>query len=66
MSKGQPIETAPRVGTVVDLWYRGERIADYRWIQLSENNGFFECVESGNTCVRHATPWMSLPEPPND
>jgi hypothetical protein len=66
MSKWQPIETAPRDGTVVDLWYRGERITDYRWVQLSETNGFFECVESGYTCVRDATHWQLPPELPND
>lgn len=66
MSKWQPIETAPRDGTVVDLWYRGERITDYRWVQISKTNGFFECAESGYTCVRDATNWMSIPEPPNE
>lgn len=62
----QPIETAPKDGTVVDLYRQSysERLCNYKWIQLSPSNGFFECVESGYTCVRDATHWMPLPEPP--
>lgn len=63
----QPIETAPRDGTIVDLWrpnYGGERLCAYRWEQLSEGNGFFSPVGSGYCVVRDATHWMPLPEPP--
>ena len=31
MSEWQPIETAPRDGTVIDLWAEGFRFADCMW-----------------------------------
>lgn len=45
MSAWLPIETAPRDGTVIDLWVNGERFADCKW-------GFPEhcCGEAGQYC----------------
>jgi hypothetical protein len=28
---GRPIATAPKDGTIIDLWYDGDRVADARW-----------------------------------
>jgi hypothetical protein len=73
MSEWQPIETAPKDGTNIDLWAK-------RW--RSDNDGFFyrrfpECYWSNGDSMtnRHAnwvhleegwypTHWMPEPEPP--
>lgn len=57
----QPIESAPKDGTVVDLWVDGGREADCRW-----RGGAWVTVEDG--CVwsvaSDPTHWMPLPQPP--
>ena len=66
MSEWQPIETAPKDGTVVDLWnYKlNMRCADCfmydgEWSYLNDH---FETVSiKGNDMFSH---WMPLPEPP--
>ena len=63
----QPIETAPKDDTPVDLWRPscgGERLANMRRIELSPGNVFYAAIESGYNCVRDATHWMPQPSPP--
>lgn len=65
-------ERLPEPGVPVDIWVPDEqhsRLADY--ILRSnyagvEGNSFFEPLGSGRSCVRNATHWMPLPEPPQD
>lgn len=64
MSEWQPIETAPKDGQVIDLWRGGKRIVEYKWVQLTPDNGFFEPYGAGICVVRDATHWMPLPDPP--
>jgi len=69
MSDWRPIKTAPNDGTMVDLYVasRKERLTNYC---LTANNKmtdwFYEPVYGGRTCVRDATHWMPLPEPPKE
>lgn len=67
MSEWQPIETAPKDGTIVDLWCGrdGERLVNYRRTDLGNGNVFYEPVVIGRTCVRTATYWMPQPTPPD-
>lgn len=70
----QPIETAPKDDTLVDLWrpwihsngrvYGGERCTDMRRVELAPDNIFYSPDYSGPSCVRDATHWMLAPEPP--
>ena len=68
----RPIETAPQNGTPVDIWRPGrvgrvgERCPNMRRVDLGGGNVFYEPVESGPTCVRNATHWAALPDPPVD
>lgn len=67
MSEWQPIETAPKDGTTIDLWLQaGERIADARW---NRDAWRFWCQDEFESMdwikiVGRATHWMPLPEPP--
>lgn len=64
--KWQPIETAPKDGTPIDVW-RGVwkcRACNVRYVELSKDNTFFESVESGPMCIRDATYWMPSPPAP--
>lgn len=61
----QPIETAPRDGTVVDLWMTannknsGYRVTDCWWSTLCE------CwISPGGDFSPLASHWMPLPAPP--
>lgn len=58
----QPIESAPKDGTIIDLWARGltgmRRVAD-----CQVRNGEWYC-RAHFDIVRHATHWMPLPDPP--
>lgn len=72
MSEWQPIETAPKDGTVIDLWavdrcancfwYEQEDPEDWRyseWRQL-----YSEAPHSSFPLGLEPTHWMPLPEPP--
>ena len=62
----QPIETAPKDGTPVDLWRGGERLTNMRRVEIAPDNVFYEPAESGYSCVRDATHWAPLPSAPKD
>ena len=67
MTDWQPIETAPRDGTVIDLWFAGEwnrRMPDAYWSQhvrawLPEGRG---CSYLDSPIITH---WRPLPPPPS-
>ena len=66
MSEWQPIETAPRDGTVIDLWFAGEwnrRMPDSCWSEalkawLVDGRG---CSYLDSPIITH---WMPLPQSP--
>lgn len=61
----QPIETAPKDGTQIDLWSPEHgRLADYFRVNWAKGNIFYDPVHSGVTCVRDATHWMPPPAKP--
>lgn len=68
----QPIETAPKDGTEIDLWTAcGERVVSARWKTdgYLAGNWVFWCMDgSGPTELERvhctATHWMPLPKPP--
>jgi hypothetical protein len=65
----QPIETAPKDGTPVDIWERGfygQRLTNMRRCDLGNNNIFYEAIISGPACVRDVTHWMPIPNPPTN
>ena len=68
----EPIETAPRDGTVIDLWFAGRwncRMADYRWISFysgcwhKDGGGTFNDNSGTLGIITH---WRPLPAPPED
>jgi hypothetical protein len=69
VSEWQPIETAPRDGTNMDVWCPedteegGYRVADAYWstpLQKWQKVG----AANGVTWAHEPTRWMPLPEPP--
>jgi hypothetical protein len=74
MSEWQPIETAPKDGTFVDLWFPengshivSRRIASCRWKEdLPGGPAWFAQSGGGGWNMgRKATHWMPLPSPPS-
>jgi hypothetical protein len=77
MTEWQPIETAPKDGTIIDLWAEGQRHTDCEWGQLDweisywgwpkDSVGWCEWSErySCNGHVGNATHWMPIPKAPN-
>ena len=80
MTEWREISTAPKDGTVVDLWAQlngGERVTDAYWGQRSadkaqrEHFGFEEfgwCRDADDSWVypvTFPTHWMPLPSPPS-
>lgn len=69
MSDWKPIETAPKDGTIVDLWTRiGERWTDCHW-NVDKGDWLRWGLDSwgGNGWQRIVDPlthWMPLPPPP--
>lgn len=66
MSEWQPIETAPKDGTVVLVWGTHNRCPGNprhpypaRW-----SNGWW--LAEGNAGIDYGTHWMPLPEPPKE
>lgn len=73
MDSWQPIETAPKDGTVIDLWdgHYGVRVTNARWDHHYWLNGVPQGEKSwgrddrdGPFCAK-PTHWMPLPTPPN-
>jgi hypothetical protein len=66
MREWMPIETAPKDERAVDLWQSSfnRRLTNMSRVELTENNVFYAPVENGPSCVRDASHWMPLPEPP--
>lgn len=68
MAKWQPIETAPKDGTLILIYEKGGRIQVAKW--LLDGPGYCWCVQltqvlSGDTYpTTDVTHWMPLPEPP--
>lgn len=57
----------PKNKQIVDIWRDGERLCNYEIFKDykgQKGNTFFEPIEFGVCCVRNATHWMPLPEPP--
>ena len=74
-TRWQPIETAPKDGTVVDLWARREqtdkyeRLADCHWCGMTdwlgnEYDGWDGLSPGLRRTYDNPTHWMPLPEPP--
>lgn len=61
----QPIETAPE-NIPIDVWRSEwrERVCNVVKIDRGNGNVFFAGTTSGPTCIRDASHWMPLPEPP--
>jgi hypothetical protein len=66
MSEWQPIETAPRDGTEIDLWASGRRWADCHWHLGEWLRWQSDSVDEEPTHKRIAFPthWMPLPPAP--
>lgn len=61
----QPIDTAPQDDTPVDIWRAGgELCTNMSRVEMSPNNVFYSPNYAGPSCVRDATHWMPIPEPP--
>ena len=68
----QPIETAPKDDTSVDLWVPylendptlGRRVTDMRREDWGDGNVFYMAEESGPSCLRNASHWMPVPGAP--
>ena len=73
MSEWQPIETAPKDGTQVDVWVvfpsQSYRVADAHWNETAGESGawqlgsFHEMQFTERPVVTH---WMPLPAPPRE
>lgn len=65
--KWQPIKTAPKDDTIIDIWSKEHgRCTNYVRIDYYHNgkNIFYDPVECGITTIRDATHWMIV-KPPN-
>lgn len=68
MTQWQPIESAPKDGTKVDLWtFNGERWCDCWWHKGQEAwASDWSCQSERGFVIRYGQPthWMPLPAPP--
>jgi hypothetical protein len=64
--KWQPIDSAPKDNTPVDLWRSEarERAVNMYRVEMASDNVFYEPVNDGPCVVRDATHWMPIPPPP--
>lgn len=62
----QPIKTAPKDETPIDLWCSEEkkRFVNYKRVVYGRNNVFYDPVDCGRCCIRTATHWMPIPNAP--
>lgn len=69
MSEWQPIESAPRDGTEIQLWAKGEWFPNAHWCR--SKLGWYEEYWDAHWCsysesgIYNATHWMPLPTPPS-
>jgi hypothetical protein len=62
----QPIANAPKDNTPVDLWSPShERLTNYRRVERTKTNVFYDPICSGVVCVRDATHFMFIPDVSN-
>lgn len=64
----QPIKTAPKDETVIDIYTPEHGIGRCVYmsrVDLGKGNIFYEQTQGGYSCIRTATHWMPLPEDPN-
>lgn len=62
MADWQPIETAPKDGTPVDLWHKiGTRFTDVWWDDSDPEEPIWSCMMPDSDF----THWMLTPEPPD-
>lgn len=70
-----PIESAPRDGTVIDLWVKGRssegwRVANAQWVygdwQIKISDGFSHCFDKAAEDSDAITHWRPLPAAPSE
>jgi hypothetical protein len=62
--KWLPIETAPKDGTAIDLWWKGCRYVECYWSEYTAGGGnWFSESYYGGTIIDPLY-WMPLPQPP--
>lgn len=68
MSEWQPIETAPKDGTVVDIWAYGHRLPDVQFCGDDTTPGWYFVYDYSELAAfdGDATHWMPLPDPPEN
>ena len=67
MLEWQPIETAPKDSTAITIYSVNHGILhNYNLVVLPNDNKFYDPCNSGVICIRDATHWMPLPEPPEE
>lgn len=65
MSEWKPIETAPITSEPVDIYSPSKgRAANMYRVDLGKGNVFYDPVDCGICCIRDATHWMPIPNPP--
>lgn len=65
----QPIETAPKDGTLIDLWLDGERAPACRFWSYDGHSYWEQAYAEATDCFAplydaEPTHWMPIPEPP--
>ena len=74
LAQWQPIETAPKDGTLIDVWAHGRRYPAVRWTywvnepkyQIWENQHLYDADGGHHWDAPHINPthWMLPPQPP--
>lgn len=66
MTEWQTIETAPKDGTLIDLWIGGERYVDCYWRKAEdwEDDDASGWVSQYEKVLGAPTHWMPRPAPP--
>lgn len=65
----KPIETAPKDGTVIDLFYENYgRVTDCKWCnnKWSDKDDYGGHISSISLPHENPTHWMNIPEAPDD